>query len=486
MYNLGYSIIVTLLHSVWQMAILLLLYYSVVNIFKQWPPIAKRNLLLTSLAVQFLLSIFTFLLIQLGQQENLLTTTFKFEWLSPATTLPQQWFSYLLGIYLVGFSYKILGNYLKWKRQISFLQQHLQKAPAEMRMFVSQKAMAFGIKRNVEIWLSEHVSSPLTYGFLKPVILFPLALCNQLSMAQAEALIVHELTHIRTRDYLYNWMLVIAESIYFFNPFVKIIANNIRLEREKNCDVQVIDFSYSSLLYAEALLQVAHNSSNHVRMSIPAVRNKNELLNRIQYFSKGNSSKRNFSIWPAVTAMCALLVFLNLVVFNLVKEKNNELLASKFPIVLNLGYDPDGNNESYASFVTEPIDPLLEKIKENTTPGSTPSKINVTKNDKQEDPILSDVATAAPETNYTNESFTENYIQPVAFTTAVAPEVKEMIITEENSAGEKITKSYTVILEKGEWKVQPQWMYTEKLLTDSLKAAIKKDSAILKVFPTVQ
>ena len=485
MHNLAYSIIITLLHSLWQMAILLLFYQCIKLIFTKWPPIAKRNLLYSLLAVQLFTSIITFFLLYLGRQQVLLNTEWSLQWLSPATTLSQQWFSALLVVYVAGFAYKLLGNYLKWKKHISQLRPHFQKAPASIRLFTEQKALAFGIKRKVEVWFSAHISSPLTYGFFKPVILFPVALCNQLSLSQTEALIVHELTHIRTKDYLLNWMLVITESIYFFNPFVKIIAANIRIEREKNCDVKVIDFNYSSLQYAEALLQIAHNTTRPAPMSIAAVRSKEELFKRIQYFSvETNTSKKNVSTWPVVSFVITGFLFLNFLLFNLMAGNSNkkELLAN-FPIVLHTGNAERNTNELFTSFVTEGIEPAIAGTPVTAVATATNAR---EKRASQDNPSLTEETESINTDADIVETIPASYVHPIALVTEPAPEVREMIITEENSSGEKVTKSYTVVLENGEWKIQPQWMYTEKQLTDSLKAAIKLDSTILKVFPTIQ
>ena len=87
------------------------------------------------------------------------------------------------------------------------------------------------------------------------MILLPVALLNNINTAQAETLVLHELSHIKTNDYLLNWFLVVADTIFFYNPFVSALCRRIRIEREKYCDINVIAFAYSPALYAETLLK---------------------------------------------------------------------------------------------------------------------------------------------------------------------------------------------------------------------------------------
>ena len=59
-------------------------------------------------------------------------------------------------------------------------QQRPSKPPVDIRLFTKAKAIELGIKRQVNIWLSEHIQSPMTFGYFKPVILLPVALLNHI------------------------------------------------------------------------------------------------------------------------------------------------------------------------------------------------------------------------------------------------------------------------------------------------------------------
>ena len=97
---------------------------------------------------------------------------------------------------------------------------------------------------------------PLVIGYFKPVVLFPIALATQLELNQVEAILIHELSHIRRNDYALNLMKTVIETLLFFNPFVWLAGKFISIEREHACDDLVIKHTGTPLTYAHALLKL--------------------------------------------------------------------------------------------------------------------------------------------------------------------------------------------------------------------------------------
>nr|WP_290794067.1 M56 family metallopeptidase [Flavihumibacter sp. UBA7668] len=124
-------------------------------------------------------------------------------------------------------------------------------------------AAQMNIGTTVQIWLSEKIDSPQIMGWLKPVILLPIAAINQLSPEQLEAVLIHELAHIKRNDYVWNWVISLIETLLFFNPFAKLFISNIREEREHACDDWVLQFPFQPQSYAEALLKLEQKRSGH-------------------------------------------------------------------------------------------------------------------------------------------------------------------------------------------------------------------------------
>ena len=154
---------------------------------------------------------------------------------------------------------------IKWLYSYRFAQhiktQGLKKPPVDWRLFVNKISSLLNIKTGVRIYLSDIVKSPLTIGFLKPVILIPVASINNLTVQQLEAVILHELAHIKRADYLINLFQSVIEITLFFNPFTQLLSSIIKRERENSCDDWVLRFQYDPEMYAKALLQIAYTQT---------------------------------------------------------------------------------------------------------------------------------------------------------------------------------------------------------------------------------
>ena len=122
------------------------------------------------------------------------------------------------------------------------------------RQRVEELARRMGIKRAVELLESSLVRVPMMAGVFKPVILVPLGLLAQLPPQQVEAVLLHELAHIRRKDYFVNLLQSIAETLFFFNPAILWISSLIRVERENCCDDIAVEESRSKKEFIHALV----------------------------------------------------------------------------------------------------------------------------------------------------------------------------------------------------------------------------------------
>jgi beta-lactamase regulating signal transducer with metallopeptidase domain len=176
-------------------------------------------------------------------------------WLS-IQKIPSLVFPYLSIAYLAWIGIKLFQLVFQYRQVKLNGISGLHKVPTTWRIFSEAMAGQMNIGKTVHIWLSEKIDSPQIMGWLKPVILLPLASLNQLSPDQLEAVLIHELAHIKRNDYIWNWVISIIETLLFFNPFVKLFISNIREEREHACDDWVLQFPFQPQSYAEALLKL--------------------------------------------------------------------------------------------------------------------------------------------------------------------------------------------------------------------------------------
>lgn len=142
-------------------------------------------------------------------------------------------------------------------------------------------AARIGVRRAVELLESSIVRIPMMVGVFKPVILVPLGLLAQLPPQQMEAILLHELAHIRRKDYIINILQSFAEILFFFNPAVLWITSLIREERENCCDDIAIGATRSKKEFIHALVSFQEYApSAGVALAFPG--NKHHLLDRVK------------------------------------------------------------------------------------------------------------------------------------------------------------------------------------------------------------
>ena len=214
-----------------------------------------------------------------------------------ALVLPYLSAAYLL--LLVFLSFRLVNVY----RYTHFIKVNgLLKPGAEWKTFTEKVALHMGISRKIRLWVSRHVDVPATIGFLKPVILIPLASINQLTADQMEAIILHELSHIKRNDYLINLFVSLVETILFFNPFVVLLAKVIKRERENCCDDFVIQYQYDRHAYASALLSLEQTRNVNLKLAIGATSGKKQLFLRIKRIMEINNNT-NFNYGQKLAAL---------------------------------------------------------------------------------------------------------------------------------------------------------------------------------------
>ena len=122
------------------------------------------------------------------------------------------------------------------------------------------------VRRPVAIVSSIRTSVPVVLGHVKPVILLPAAALSGLSPAQLEAILAHELAHVRRHDYLVNLAQAVIETLLFYHPAVWWVSRQVRETREHCCDDLAVAVCRSRREYVHALLDL-----EQLRDSTPAL-----------------------------------------------------------------------------------------------------------------------------------------------------------------------------------------------------------------------
>lgn len=163
-----------------------------------------------------------------------------------------------------------------------------------------------GITRNVQLLESAKISSPVTIGWLKPVILIPFGMLLQLTPVQTEAVLLHELAHIKRRDYISNLLHSFARTIFFFNPAINWLIGQLREERENACDDEVMNRIPDKAAYWKALLFFEQHQIPPA-MAMGLLSQRNPLINRLQRSVTGRNRMIG-SIETIVLSVCLVLL----------------------------------------------------------------------------------------------------------------------------------------------------------------------------------
>ena len=190
--------------------------------------------------------------------------------------------------------------------------------------------------RKVKLGISSSIETPISLGWIEPIILLPIALVNQLSIKEIESIILHEWAHILRNDYFFNLMTSFVQMVLFFNPFAYLFNKEISLQREIACDSFVLTTSVEKLDYLNTLFKMATG----IRAKDAAIQNTskwtmgflnipNELLYRVKFLT--NTKRFNFiqSTKIMLTAILASLLF-----FIPLDKNQNKFVAKVQPGVL--------------------------------------------------------------------------------------------------------------------------------------------------------
>jgi beta-lactamase regulating signal transducer with metallopeptidase domain len=160
----------------------------------------------------------------------------------------------LVGVWLVGVLIcsirPIWGLWIQWRLRHT----GLQSVPESIQSTLNVLIQKLRLTRAVRIAESALVKVPLVVGYLHPIILLPASVITGLTSSQLEAVLAHELAHVRRHDWLINTLQVIAETLLFYHPAVWCLSSRIRQERELCCDDIALGLNVDKAVFARTLL----------------------------------------------------------------------------------------------------------------------------------------------------------------------------------------------------------------------------------------
>jgi bla regulator protein BlaR1 len=190
-----------------------------------------------------------------------------------------------------------MGLGLLWIRRTA----RSRRSDAHWQALTTRMAGAFGLTRAVQLRVVDGLGSPLTAGWLRPVILLPAALVSGMPAQLLEALLAHEMAHIRRRDYLVNLGQNVVEILLFYHPAVWWISGRIRVEREQIADDMAARHTGQPRELAKALSELERIQFGGRALAMAA--SGGDLLARVRRLLRPDTQALN---WKAAVPVLAL------------------------------------------------------------------------------------------------------------------------------------------------------------------------------------
>ena len=269
----------TLVHFLWQGALVGALYACLRFVLRDSEPQSRYWLSMTALMVLAALPVLTFIRLLANPVSvpdiagvasaipalHMAPQTGFLEWLREILRPVVPW---TVPAWCAGVALMALRSFAAWHRIHRFTRDGAEQAPDDWQDKLAQLAMRVGVRVRVRLMITAQVAVPCVVGWMKPIILIPPAALVGLSALQLEMVLAHELSHIRRHDYLVNLLQLLVETMLFYHPVVRWISQDARRERELCCDDSAVQACGDALHYAHALTDLAGIQAADMQIAI--------------------------------------------------------------------------------------------------------------------------------------------------------------------------------------------------------------------------
>jgi len=297
-YNISQVLGITIIHSLWQGLLIYMVLRLVLLSLPRLSSLKKYNLAslaLFSTATWFAYTFYTEAqafdwapvtgyhvspLMAAFPQHTAINAGFR----SAFYSMLKNYLPYISILYAVGLVINLTKLGIAWNK-LRVIKKGMIAAD-RLQTAVDAFVSRLNIRKRVQVSFSRMVDVPCVIGYFKPILLLPITLTFRLSAEEIETILLHELSHIKSNDYLINLVQQIIAVVLFFNPFAQLINRIISTEREHRCDDMVVETSGSPLTYAYALLKLEEARQKEIKLALAATQNKHHLLTRIERIMK--------------------------------------------------------------------------------------------------------------------------------------------------------------------------------------------------------
>lgn len=342
-----------------------------------------------------------------AQNESSIASSFNLETLKIYLAA---WMPYLVSVWFFGvflLSVRAIGGWLVVQR---LKRKFNRTASQEWQEKLSRLAKQLRVSRPVRLCESALAEVPTVIGWLRPVILVPVGTLTGLSPQQVEALLAHELAHIRRYDYLINLLQTAVETLLFYHPAVWYVSHQIRTEREHCCDDLAVAACGNVLTYARALTELEGLRHNENQLAMAA--DGGSLSHRVRRLLGLPTQPQRPTAWLASLFIITTVTFVTLGASHVVQPVVNAGAEAKSFVVKKVfggeksaddSAKSQDNSQSKSNQTKEEDSSLLSKLRRFLAPPQQPVPASPPSNEstptEPSDETIADVP--APQTNPT-------------------------------------------------------------------------------------
>lgn len=318
----------TLLHSLWQGAVVVIIAALVLTFFKNPSSKLRYNVFTSALFALLGCGIATFFYLHQNTSktvdwvvpvevqneqndivelvfldENIASETPKAEtsvsaFFADLSAMANDYMTWIVALWILGcllFTVRFIGGFVYVQR---LRNRNVFPVEAHWQRKLNRICDTIGIRKTIRLLESAAVSAPMVIGHFKPVILFPIGAMTGLKASEVEAILAHELAHIYRNDYLVNILQSFAEIVLFYHPAAWWLSSKMQATREHCCDDLAIDMCVDKMVYAKALTEIEYlrvqQETPYLAAAFVGNGKEGSLMARIQRLFSPSEKKFNF------------------------------------------------------------------------------------------------------------------------------------------------------------------------------------------------
>jgi bla regulator protein BlaR1 len=203
--------------------------------------------------------------------------------------------TFLAVVWLCGFGAVVLVWYVRWRRISAAVRHAVPLTEGREIEALRRLGRSATKEKEIDILLSHTSLEPGIFGIARPVLVWPKGISERLEDAHLQAILAHELWHVRRRDNLAGAIHMVVEAIFWFHPLVWWMGTRLVEERERACDEEVLESGSDCQVYAESILKICEFCVGSPLTCVSGVTGADLKKRMVYIMTKSVSCKLDFS-----------------------------------------------------------------------------------------------------------------------------------------------------------------------------------------------